>query len=319
MNYAAGRRLGPITYISVILIAALCTYVYTLRTRSAFACPASGYSADRYLAYCYATEYGDFDHGAFWFDLVPGVRENLQHADALFIGNSHMEFGFSTEPTRRWFAAIGATHYLAGFAYWENVNFEIPLLKKLAPRPKIVIVNVDSYFVPEQTEPAKAVMHDPAALGHYRRKEFWQMPHRFICGELPKFCGNNEVFFRSISTGYYLREGGNSGSYAVSEDPKVDSASFEYSVGAAEGLLHALPVERDCVLFTIVPTSDAKRVQAEALARRVDVKFISPEITGLTTFDRSHLDVGSATRWSAAFFEQAGPEIRRCLAAPSTR
>jgi hypothetical protein len=319
LNNAAGRRLGPITYISVILAAALCTYAYTLRTRSAFACPASGYTADRYLAYCSATEYGDFDHGAFWFDLVPGVRDNLQSADVLFLGNSRMQYGFSGEPTQRWFAAAGATHYLMGFSYWENVNFEMPLLKKIAPQARVFIVNVDSYFVPDQTEPAKAVMHDPSALSRYRRKEFWQAPHRFICGKFPKVCGNNESFYRSVSTGYYIRQGGDSGAFEVSEDPTIDSVSFGYSVGAAEQLLRALPVERSCVLFTIVPTTTTKRVQAEALAQRLGVKFISPQIPGLTTFDRSHLNADSAERWSAAFFEQAEPEIRRCLVAPHTR
>lgn len=318
MNQASGRRLGPIAYISVILVAALCTYVYTLRTRSAFACPASGYSADRYLAYCSATEYGDFDHGAFWFDLIAGVRENLQSADALFLGTSRVQFAFSGEPTRRWFAAAAAKYYLVGFAYWENVNFELPLLKKLPPRARIYIINVDSYFVPAISEPAKAVMHDPSALGRYRRKELWQGPHRVICGALPGFCGHNESFYRSVATGYYLREGGDPGAYAVSEDPKIDSASLEYSVGSAQQLLRILPVERSCVLFTMVPTTATKRAQGEALARRLGVQFIAPQVPGLTTFDHSHLDPDSAARWSEAFFELAEPEIRRCLAAPQT-
>jgi len=319
LSNAAGRRLGPITYISIILLAALCTYAYTLRTRSAFACPASGYSADRYLAYCSATEYGDFDHGAFWFDLVPGVRDNLRSADVLFLGNSRMQYGFSGESTRRWFTAAGASHYLMGFSYWENVNFELPLLKRISPKARVFIVNVDSYFVPDQTEPAKTVMHDPSALSRYRRKEFWQAPHRLICGEFPRICGNNESFYRSVSTGYYIRQGGDSGAYAVSEDPKIDLASFAYSVGAAEQLVRALPVERYCVLFTVVPTNSTKRAQAEALAQRLQVQFISPQIPGLTTFDRSHLDADSAARWSAAFFEEAEPEIRRCLEATHTR
>ncbi len=319
MNNARGHCLAPITYIIVIVVAALCTYAYTLRTRSAFACPASGYTADWYLAYCSATEYGDFDHGAFWFDLVPGARDNLRSADALFLGNSRMQYGFSVEPTRRWFAAAGATHYLMGFSYWENVNFELPLLKKISPRPRVIIVNVDSYFVPLQTEPAKAVMHDPTALSRYRRKAFWQAPHRFICGQFPKICGNNESFYRSISTGYYVRQGGDSGAYEASEDPTIDSVSLDYSVGAAEQLLRALPVERSCVLFTIVPTKAAKRIQAEALAQRIGVKFISPQLPGLTTFDNSHLNADSAARWSAAFFAQAEPEIRRCLADAHTR
>jgi hypothetical protein len=318
LNNAAGPRVGPITYISVLLVAALCTYAYTLRTRSAFACPASGYSADRYLAYCSATEYGDFDHGAFWFDLIPGVRHNLQSADALFLGNSRTQFGFSVDSTRHWFDVIGASHYLMGFAYWENANFEIPLLEKMAPKAKVFIVNVDQYFVPLQTEPAKAVMHDPTALSRYRRKEFWQVPHRLICGAFSKLCGDKESFYRAVSTGGYVRQGGDSGAYEVSEDPTIDSDALSYSVEAAQQLMRALPVDRSCVLFTIVPTTGTKRLQAAALAQKLDVEFISPQIPALTTFDRSHLNADSAARWSAAFFEQAGPAIRRCLAAAQT-
>jgi hypothetical protein len=319
LNNASGHRVGPFTYVGVIVLAALCTYAYTLRTRSAFACPASGYGPDWYLAYCAATEYGDFDHGAFWFDLVPGVRDKLRSADVLFLGNSRMQYAFSGEPTRRWFETIGATHYLMGFSYWENVNFEQPLLKRIAPTAGVFVVNVDSYFVPLQTEPAKAVMHDPQALGHYRRKAFWQTPHRFICGEFPRVCGNKESFYRSISTGYYVRQGGDSGAYGVYEDPAIDEAALEYSAGAADKLLRDLPVDRSCVLFTIVPTNGTKRVQAESLARRLGVNFISPQIPGLTTFDRSHLNADSAARWSEAFFKEAEPEIRRCLEARHAR
>jgi hypothetical protein len=203
-----------------------------------------------------------------------------------------------------------------GFSYWENVNFEMPLLEKIAPKAKLFIINVDSYFVPEQTEPAKAVMHDPTALGRYRRKAFWQAPHRFICGEFPRICGNHESFYRSISTGDYIRQGGDSGAYAVSDDPTVDAASLGYSVGSAEQLLRALRVERSCILFTIVPTVGTKRVQAEALAQKLGVKLISPQIPGLTTFDHSHLNADSAAEWSAAFLKQAAPDMQRCLAAP---
>jgi hypothetical protein len=162
-------------------------------------------------------------------------------------------------------------------------------------------------------------MHDPSALGHYRPKEFWQRPNRFICSEFPRFCGDHESFYRSVSAGYFLRQGGDRGACAVSEDPKIDSVSFGYSVGAAEQLTGALPVERSCVLFTIVPTNDTKRARAVALAQKLDVKFISPQIPGLTTFDHSHLDPESAARWSAAFFDQAEPARRRCLAATHTR
>ena len=39
-------------YICIVLVAALASYGYWLKTRSIFACQAPGYSATRYLAYC---------------------------------------------------------------------------------------------------------------------------------------------------------------------------------------------------------------------------------------------------------------------------
>src|SRR6185312_8235762 len=52
-------------YIGIVLLAALASGAYWLKTRSIFACQAPGYSADRYLAYCGGANYADFEHGAF--------------------------------------------------------------------------------------------------------------------------------------------------------------------------------------------------------------------------------------------------------------
>ena len=59
----------PIIYICVVLAVALASYGYWTRTRTIFACKADGYTADRYIAYCDAGNYADYEHGAFWFDL----------------------------------------------------------------------------------------------------------------------------------------------------------------------------------------------------------------------------------------------------------
>ena len=53
-------------YICVVLVSALASYAVWVRTRSIFSCPATGYSADRYLAYCAGANYGgaSMTHGA---------------------------------------------------------------------------------------------------------------------------------------------------------------------------------------------------------------------------------------------------------------
>lgn len=77
-----------------------------LRWNGIFACPANGYSSDSYLGYCQATAYGDYDKGAFWFGLEPGLREVVAAADVLFLGSSRMQLGFSAPALRDWFLLI---------------------------------------------------------------------------------------------------------------------------------------------------------------------------------------------------------------------
>ena len=116
----AGR---PVVYILVIVFAVIAAYAYTLRTEGIFSCQADGYSGDRYLAYCNGTQFADYEHGAFWFDLEPSAKKFAKDADVLFLGDSHIQFGFSTEATNQWFSSASARYYLLGFIYGENVRF----------------------------------------------------------------------------------------------------------------------------------------------------------------------------------------------------
>src|SRR5271156_6368391 len=121
-------------YICIVLVAALGSYWHWVRTRSIFACTADGYTADRYIANCNATGYGDYEHGAFWFGLEPPAQDFARDADVLFLGNSRLQFAFSTSATADWFSAASARYYLLGFSYFENMIFTEPLLRKIGPR-----------------------------------------------------------------------------------------------------------------------------------------------------------------------------------------
>jgi hypothetical protein len=58
------------TYTLIVLAGMIAAFGYSLRHDGIFTCQASGYGANRYLAYCQATAYSDYDHGAFWFGYV---------------------------------------------------------------------------------------------------------------------------------------------------------------------------------------------------------------------------------------------------------
>ena len=119
-------------YILAVLVAMIGAFLFHMREAGIFACPASAYGGNHYLGYCQGSAYGDYDHGALWFGLEPGVREAAAAADVLFLGNSRMEFGFSAPAVLgRWFADAGARYYLLGFSHNETAKFTEPLLAGL--------------------------------------------------------------------------------------------------------------------------------------------------------------------------------------------
>jgi hypothetical protein len=302
----------PILYICVVLAVALASYGYWTRTRTIFACKADGYTADRYIAYCDAGNYADYEHGAFWFDLEPAARQYAKDADVLFLGNSRLQVGFSTAATADWFKHASAHYYLLGFSYFENALFAEGLLRKLRPRANVFVINVDDFFDLEETEPVKSIWHDPQAEGRYESKRFWQSVHKAVCKPFGALCGSHVVTYRSRETGAYEMRTPRDIS-PVSYDEGVDQSVVDRDTAAAIDFVKRF-AQGKCVILTMVPSVETKIAKANAIAKNLGVKLMTPGILeGLQTKDGYHLDQPSAERWSQAFFQTAGPEIRSCL------
>jgi hypothetical protein len=306
----------PMLYISVVLITALVSYAYWLRTSSIFSCQADGYSSDRYLAYCGGTHYADYEHGAFWFDLEPSARIFAQNADVLFLGNSRMPVALSTPATANWFAAVSLRYYLLGFQYDENVIFTDRLLRRIRPKARVYVINVDDFFERYESPPVKTIFHDPEARRRYEDKRFWQRIHEPICKTFPALCGVNPVTYRSRETGAYTKR--TSEPYLapapVSYDQVIDQQVVDGYTVAAIYFLSQLPVARRCIILTNVPTVGTKIGNIKTVATNLGMNLVAPEIPeGLRTYDGSHLDQPSVKRWSEAFFQSAGSSMLSCL------
>ncbi len=304
----------PGLYALALLAATVLAIAVSVRADGIFACRAGGYGEDRYLSYCQATKYADYDHGAFWFDLEPSALDAARRADVVFLGNSRTQFGFSSDATHRWFAGAPARFYLLGFSHYENYTFEKPLLAKVAPAARAYIINIDSFFDQAETPPGALVMHDPGAEARYRQKRLWQFVHRPVCALLPAACRDEYTIFRSRGTGMWEVAGGRFRESGVEYDEAVDSAKVRAYVAAGRAFLPTLRVAPGCVLLTILPTRKTASGTAQAIAAGLELPFIAPQPQGLATFDGIHLDRPSAERWSVAFFEAAGPALQRCLA-----
>ena len=143
-SFVLAARSGLYTFL--VLAMALGFGAYSLRKYLILSCPASGYASDGYLGYCGATSYGDYDHGAIWFGLEPAATAAAANAQVLFLGNSRMQFGFSSKATADWFSSHSESYYLLGFSHDENYSFEAPLVRKLRPRAKVYVINIDLFF-----------------------------------------------------------------------------------------------------------------------------------------------------------------------------
>ncbi len=311
-----GRLLAPrpgayaILLTGVVLGAAL----YNILWNGIFACQASGYWSNSYLSYCQATGYGDYDHGAFWFDLEPAATEAAKRAQVVFLGNSKTQFAFSTPATDTWFASRSASYYLLGFTHYVNVVFEAPLLRRIGPRARVYVINVDRFFLQTGSRPVQAILEDSAVQGRYKTKRQLQPIHRRVCQRLPMLCKDGYVIYRSRTTGAWWMRGGEVRNMPVSYDGAPENqAALDAYAAVGKAFLTSLPVPRQCVILTQVPFVRTDTATASAIAAALGSELVAPRVAGLNTFDESHLDPPSAERWSAAFLEAAGPRIEACL------
>jgi hypothetical protein len=300
-------------YPLLILVVALATAAYSLRKYGIFTCQASGYGSDGYLGYCGATNYGDYDHGAIWFGLEPAAITAAADARALFLGNSRTQFAFSSKATADWFSAASESYYLLGFSHFENYTFEGPLLRKIHPKAKVYVINIDSFFEQSETGPGKTVMHDESAKTHYEEKRQWQRIHKAVCTSFGAICGRDEAIFRSRSSGAWIVTGDRFTSAPVAYDENINQNKVISYTALGNKFLPHLRADRACTILTVVPTVETDIGSSKAIADALGLKLVAPRLPGLVTFDGVHLNSESAQRWSSAFFEEAGPQIRECL------
>ena len=310
------RRATPTLFVLLIACSFGGAFVYKLRVDGIFACPSSGYGSNAYLSDCTAKTYGDYDHGAFWFGLEPQAQRAAADAEVLLVGSSRLQFAFSGATTASWFSASGIRHYLLGLSNSETVAFFTPLLSKMRTRAKVYVINVDRFFDDRLSPPAEQILQGHDILERYKEKRSWQWLHKRFCSALPVACGNAVAVYRTRETGVWQRRGKEHFEIKqVSDGQPSNVERWDHYARLGEKFLAQLPVDRSCVILTIVPTVETKRAEAMAIAARLGLDFLAPQIDGLRTFDGSHLDAASAERWSAAFFREAGPRIRMCVEA----
>ena len=290
-------------------------------------CGAGGYADGQYLAYCNDVRYGDYEHHAFLNATVPGQIDAVRAADVLFLGNSRAQFGFSTDAVSERMAALGVPHYVFGFGLGGTSDVPLAVMRRHGIDARVLVVNADPFFshVVNPTF-ARVLAGGPLVDWEHRVKGWLQGLQRRVCaGEggwawlSGSLCGGDEVtLFRSIESGrwdgrWFERPDG----YPVSWEklPPLDrERRLVRAAEIADEFIAESGADRACIILTVVPHENTREVFGVELARKLGVRWSSPRLEGLETFDRSHLSRDSAERWSAALMDDIAPLIEDCAA-----
>lgn len=324
--------LKPRSFLLTLLMSALAAGLIahtTLWAYSNLGCP--GYEKPGYyLAHCTSPHYGDYEHGAYYHAFEPAAVRNLREAEVLLLGNSRVQFGYSTVSVQNFFQAEGIRYHLIGFGYADGLLFESELIKRLGLKPRFLFIDVSPFFKPFLSEPARALMgrassspvpgviQQALAWSDTAKKWAFNRLHPKLCRLLPDRCSvSARAIYRRSEDGAWDTEPYVAG---LSESPIVASKAVALSktptaedLKSAADLLRLTGVSADCVVLTVSPTN-ALDVEpyAREMSRALGWRLIMPQLNGMMTIDGSHLALASAERWSAEVLRLSSDFVRKC-------
>ena len=283
--------------------------------------------AGTFLAYCTSDQYGDFEHGAYYFGLEPEAVDNLRKAKVLLLGNSRSQFAFSTDEVKRYFNEHSLPFYLMGFGYGEGSDFARTLIKRYNLKPKVLVIVADPFFKSWLSPPASAIADNLnpfwmriRARWEYFTKKFFNMLAPKICDLRVTLCLSNlPAIYRSSKDGSWIWRN----LFAPPEHGQIpiDLARVPIfgppattDLEIARQLFEVAGVQRDCVVLTVVPNSviDAGHYAVE-IGRLLGVRVVLPELDGLMTIDSAHLTWTSAQRWSGSLLREIDALVSTCV------
>lgn len=311
-----------------ILFVCFGAMVFTFKRTDLFpwlgSCNAAGYDAEHYLAYCHSTRYGDYEHYAFYNATEPRAIDALKQASVLFLGNSNTQYAFSTKPVIDYFAQKQLTHYVMGFGQGAQSPVAQSIIEKHQLQPQMIVANVDPFFSTETNGTFTRVLEggDKLKTEFERKRQLqrWQARvcinpdsgwHRWLCK------GSAETIYRSRDNGHWLTDYYRDNQRLPVSELAADSEELMLAVNAAQlaanEFIERANVARQCVVLTVTPRTGTPLKFAQALASRLQLPLVTPQLDNLVTIDHSHLDKDSARRWSSAFISGFDQYVDECI------
>ena len=273
-----------------------------------------------YLSYCGHPLFGNYEHGAFEWEMRSVSVAALKEADIIILGSSVIQVALSTDAAEAYFRDIGARPYLFGFSHGEENLFPERLLRRFAPKPKLVIINTDPFFNDRLTDIAKDVVAGSWSTRlSYWRKQLFIALQPTICNWLKRCTDQIGAIYRRDLTGEWIWKTvwyPASAQLPIPESKEytITTSDVAFWTESADRFIAKLGFDRGCIILTGTPNS---RVDSAAIAASIGqalhIAVVTPHIEGLTTADGGHLSWDSAEKWSWRFLQDSSEIIRRCL------
>jgi hypothetical protein len=253
------------------------------------------------------------DYYYFYYDLGPFI-ENARKANILFIGNSRIQHAFPADVLAAYRQKTGKKPFNMGFGNIESMPFPLNLLRKYDLKPPIVVVNGDGFFNHAPSPWVKEVER----IGKTRAQmKLWECEISFSIGQklnrvYPSFmAGRHDSYvLRNVIYGSWFTGNWEPDQKIAVVPNKPKEAEFGDATKIAEDFKREVESKGSKLILTWIPTNIPinGRDQIQELARKMGVRFISPELANLTLLEGNHLSPESAKRFSAAFFEMLEKE-----------
>ena len=273
-----------------------------------------------YMAYCENERFADYEHGAFWYDLEPGVVQAMRDADVLFVGNSRLQLGFDPSLLAAAMSELGLRYYMLGFGYKEYHVFAQSLIERYRLKPRALVANADPFFVDALSAASRPLLEagpGEPMLG-YRYRGFVQRAKARLCGQgaplaSSRACeGFRLTIYRNRQSGEWrLARSMGEGSPIVPMARRAAAADVSSASAHGRFLRERLGLSPTCLPVLGVPTPSVSSDMAARIASKAGLPFIEGDGEGLRSSDGSHLTSTSATAWTLNIL----PQLTRVLAA----
>jgi len=280
---------------------------------------------DNFLADCHS--FGNYEHGAFFYALEPQALNNLEQADVILLGNSHLQFAFSGGAAPAFFGARGLRYFLLGFGYIESSDFIRALAERYALKPRILIINADPFFSHKRGMPAGQILgfRAPLTRMEYLFKAVAIKVGPALCVRLRISCsGHATTIYRSRVHGQWLLNNIREGELTPIDSGKSPAppAVVAEAVSIGRDFLAIMKVDPSCVVLTGIPggEDDPYAVDLAAqLAARLGTKILNVTLPEMQTIDGSHMNSDTVRRWSESFFKKLPAVLEGCAAFKSAK